>query len=391
MVVPPDECAFEWCTYRSLARPIDGNGKAIGEAIQFNLSSLRVMAGTVPEQRVAEIKVIEGSQCTAEDILREVQSLPLSYDDSIFCHYSGHGAYDPAAAVAEDKSNGHHFQIESGALMRYELWQALKKHDVRLTVLMTDTCNPLARANAWVHAGDFRSGPMHRLTRISRNCCWDTADQSTSARAEMGQYAWYSINLDEFVRPGPVGRMVYGGSLQRVATPTTGRSHFPAAARTLTNNDYKERKARLLAGGVDDLTKEALEEQLDMTPVHFVFDVVRDDQALEPRDAPVEARMQSFSTWDIHVARNGVERRWPIAIHAAGGAWLLYAAALALVGFAGYSAYQRWSYAPIDRNPATLKAKSSRSGLAGSRDAIDAGRCLHRSAGQAMVGAGQLE
>ena len=36
-----------------------------------------------------------------------------------------------------------------------------------------------------------------------------------------------------------------------------------------------------------------------MTPVHFVFDVVRDDQALEPRDAPVEARTQTFSTWDM--------------------------------------------------------------------------------------------
>ena len=255
VVGPPDEVRVRMVHFLFIGTTeLTGNDKALGDAIQFNLSSLREMAGTVPEQRVAEIKVIEGSQCTAEDILREVQSLPLSYDDSIFCHYSGHGAYDPAAAGPEDKSNGHHFQIESGALMRYELWQALKKHDVRLTVLMTDTCNPLAKAKLGarrqftIRADTQPYSNLEQLLLGYRG----SIDVSTT---EMGQYAWYSINPDsssDLDRSGGWFTAEVCSVLPRYNDWTTAFSQL----RTLTNNDYKERKARLLAGGVDDLTKE---------------------------------------------------------------------------------------------------------------------------------------
>jgi hypothetical protein len=273
-------------------------GDPLGEGIRYNLESLQMLAETFPKNRVAEVKVIDGDECNAENILREVASLPLSYDDAIFCHYSGHGAFDPAAATPDDKSNGHHFQIESGALMRYELWQALRKHGVRMTVLMTDTCNVLAkvrlgkRREYTISAGEQPYSNLEQLLLGFRG----SIDISAS---DFNQYAWYSINpegSDELDRSGGWFTVEVCSILPRYNDWKTAFGQL----RRATNSDYQERRKRMLADpNLDWRTHDALEKQLEMTPVHFVFDCVRDDQVLEARAAPAAARTHTISTWDM--------------------------------------------------------------------------------------------
>jgi hypothetical protein len=40
-----------------------------------------------------------------------------------------------------------------------------------------------------------------------------------------------------------------------------------------------------------------IENQLEMKPRSFVFEVSRDDQSLATREAPAEPRMRTYSTW----------------------------------------------------------------------------------------------
>lgn len=278
----------------------------LGEAIRYNLDALQHMAHSqIDERRVATVKVIEGSQCTADNILHEVADLPLSYDDTVFCHYSGHGAYDPAAAPPNDRSNGHHFKIPSGDLMRWELWQALKRHGVRLTVLMTDTCNVRATA---------RLGARRQYTIMSGAQPYSHLEQLLLgyrgsidiSASDTDQFAWYSINPDnspDFDRSG-------GWFTTEVCNVLPAYNDWSVAfdqLQSTTNRKYQERRERLLAdpnfrddpADRDQGPRASLERQEEMKPRDFVFTFTRDDQSLATRAAPAERRTLTVSTWAL--------------------------------------------------------------------------------------------
>jgi hypothetical protein len=264
--------------------------RSLGEAIGFNLRALQGMAEKeIAADRLGSVRTINGSQCRAGNILHEVQTLVTSSDDTIFCHYSGHGAYDPDQALPDDPSIGHHFQIPGGDLMRSELWKTLVGRGARLTVLMTDTCNVRAAVElgarrefqlAW---GTRAYLPLEELLLGYRGlvdvCASDT-----------NQYSWYGVSPENS-----------GGwftlELCRVLPAKNNWQSAFDELRNATNSSYQTRRAALLAGtGLRPDVRAAMEGQPEMTPRKFVFEVTRDDQSLSPRPLPEEEyRTQTYS------------------------------------------------------------------------------------------------
>ena len=264
--------------------------RSLGKAIGFNLRALRSMAEEeISPERLGSMRAIEGSQCRAANIMREVANLTTSSDDTIFCHYSGHGAYDERQARPDDPSFGHHFQIPGGDLMRRELWQSLVGRGARLTVLMTDTCNVKAavelgsREEYQIEWGVRAYNPLEELLLGYRGLI----DVSAS---DTDQYAWYGVS------PENAGGW-FTLEMCRVLPAKNNWREALFELQNATNSNYQTRRGTLLAGtGLRSDVREAMTRQEQMNPRSFVYQVTRDDQSLAPRPLPEqEFRTQTFS------------------------------------------------------------------------------------------------
>jgi hypothetical protein len=115
--------------------------KSIGEGIKVSLKNIKTMIGKHVEQgHIGSIREIRGGDCNAVTILRAVDELRVDSQDTVFCYYLGHGAYDTRRALG-DPSRGHFFDIDNADLMRKQLFDRLRSKGARLTVLISDTCN----------------------------------------------------------------------------------------------------------------------------------------------------------------------------------------------------------------------------------------------------------
>ncbi len=75
----------------------------------------------------------ENSSDLKRDIVRAINNCPASGSDAIVFYWSGHGAFD---------EGGHFLQFSMDkALRRDDIRDALKRKNVRLVVLITDSCN----------------------------------------------------------------------------------------------------------------------------------------------------------------------------------------------------------------------------------------------------------
>jgi hypothetical protein len=115
--------------------------------VQVNLTSLGKLIRNEVASEHLDLQIISGADCNARTIISKVRLLGrrVKAGDSIFCHYSGHGAFDPRFA-ANDPAGGHFFQIPNGDLMRKTLFDNLLAQPGRLKALVTDTCNVQAVA-----------------------------------------------------------------------------------------------------------------------------------------------------------------------------------------------------------------------------------------------------
>ncbi|TWU25355.1 PDZ domain (Also known as DHR or GLGF) [Novipirellula galeiformis] len=253
--------------------------QSIGEAISRSVDALSTQIQTaIAPEFVGSFREITGPECNATAIIRAVNSIQTSPNDTLFCYYLGHGAYDPARAGFNDPSQGHFFQIPSGDLMRHELWDRLRRKGTRLTTLITDTCNvqSIARPRSVLEQrmtqtriNDFT--PLERLLLFNRG----EIDISASSRDE---FSWFTSSLG--------GWFTYN-LCQRINKD----SDWDAFLNTVSQNSnayFQQRKMAILAnpGNTASSVLNSLRGQQNMRPQAFRFAVNADPYRGNPPTGP---------------------------------------------------------------------------------------------------------
>ena len=136
---------------------VDNKDPKIGDKIQTNVDSMhRLFTSNVEKKRLAEYILISEyyykngekamqpthRQCTALNILRTINELPITPNDTLFVYYQGHGGYSPKKQHwVNDTSAGQVFKLEGNDLLRSALVRLMLAKNARMTILISDCCN----------------------------------------------------------------------------------------------------------------------------------------------------------------------------------------------------------------------------------------------------------
>ncbi|MFO0968953.1 MAG: caspase family protein [Gemmataceae bacterium] len=239
---------------------------SIGSGISTNVDEMkRILETGLPVARIGNFRIMKGKEITAKNLINAVERIAVDPQDTLFCYYSGHGAYDPGRG-AKDASGGHFFQIPSGDLMRKDLWAALSARRAALTVLISDTCNVRAVA-APVFPRKYYEVVGENPVLVSLLLRHKGAiDISGSSR---DQFGW-------FTSPFP------GGWFTHALTDVAVTHHFPnpaavawpqfvSAVSDATSKTYLTRKSEILAkpGKTSSTVLDQLRGQKDQRPQIF--------------------------------------------------------------------------------------------------------------------------
>lgn len=117
----------------------------IGESVGIDGAEVKAFFETHLGQSTRTVWA-RGENVTEQRVMRIVAQLPIHRDDSVFCYYSGHGAYDPKH---DSNQQAHFLQFSNGDILyRHELLDAIKRRKPKLSVLITDCCNVAAVSQA---------------------------------------------------------------------------------------------------------------------------------------------------------------------------------------------------------------------------------------------------
>lgn len=121
----------------------DTSDEQIGSMVDLDGRHLyELLVDEIPEVRRGPITVLKGKSVTQGRLFEAIEKLEVGPDDSVFCYFSGHGAY-----VSE---RGQVLRMADGGLtLRAELLKQLKDRGARLTVLITDACSSVVPSNAF--------------------------------------------------------------------------------------------------------------------------------------------------------------------------------------------------------------------------------------------------
>lgn len=163
--------------------------RSIGTGAAANLTRLGlVLKREVGADYIGSFEVLDGEKCSEAGILGTIRGVRLEKNDTFFCYYAGHGAYDPSRALG-DPSGGHFFSIPSGDLMRKTLFDEMKNKNARLTVLISDSCNVPALAMPKIKWGEVTAAAPEG-TEMERLLLMYSGDVDINSSSQ-GQASWY--------------------------------------------------------------------------------------------------------------------------------------------------------------------------------------------------------
>lgn len=250
------------------------NDGSIGDAITHSMDKLRkTFSNNIAPQYIGSFDSLTGAQCNAATILRYVDNMKASADDTVLVYYLGHGAYNSTASQG-DPSRGHLFEIPSGDLPREELYKRMQAKSARLTALITDTCNvasvvrPKLRFEVRTKTTTIMGfTSMERLMLFHRG----QVDINASSR---DQYSWFTAGYGGW----------FSNSFCNVVSGQSDWQSLFGRVSTAANEAFHQRKEMILAnpGDTDAKSRQNLSMQVDMNPAAFRLIVNPDPFAEKP-------------------------------------------------------------------------------------------------------------
>jgi len=122
--------------------------------------------------------VLEGADATPKNVIEHVRNLRPDPNDTIFFYYAGHGANESGRA--------HFLRMSAGKLYRATLRQEIERHNVRLKVILTESCSNVVPS-------------MHVAMRPGAN----TGDWETLSQLFFSSAGTVDVNS---CRPGQIAR-----------------------------------------------------------------------------------------------------------------------------------------------------------------------------------------
>ncbi|MEM7456694.1 MAG: hypothetical protein AAF456_20285 [Planctomycetota bacterium] len=242
---------------------------AFNSTIEVNLTRFTDPAigllSMVGPQFTASETILEGSNCTSDRILSTINNLNVNPNDAIFFYYTGHGA---------NWNNRHYFQLRGNAnggndLPRSDVEQALKRKNVRLAVLISESCNRESRAN--VAMASPSAGTFNTLTQLE-DLLLNYRGFVNVNSADDGQLGWGTRVEGGFYS------MKFGQMLANFA-PGNGWNHDLRMIGEAANQKFQQFRQEKINAGV---APPELVNQQSMTPKIYEMQVQRDPSNINP-------------------------------------------------------------------------------------------------------------
>jgi hypothetical protein len=249
--------------------------QSIGKNVAVSLQDLKkVVESQIRQERVGSLTVLEADNCRAGRILLAIDQLNVKPQDAILFVYLGHGAFDPSRA-AGDTSGGHLFQLPGGDLMRRTLLQHVVAKNGRTSIILSDCCNV---------AGKVSLAPVYE-TRIMKVTGWTNLESLLFAHrglidataSSRGQFSWSDNSI--------------GGWFAYQLSDTfqnSKKDDWDTTWKSIVSKTealYRERRALALRNpGFQGPARHFLENQLEMIPTAYQFEVYSDQTGDTPLD-----------------------------------------------------------------------------------------------------------
>lgn len=233
--------------------------EAFNTCIRRSLQELDQMLTRIDDQFVASKLILRDADCNANTIRNRLQNLRVSPEDTIFFYYTGHGAQD---------SNGHFLQTSATSgndLRRTEITELIQRHNARLSVIITESCNA---------AATFKTKEVPSMSRYRSAGPTKLEELLLSYRglidinsADDGQYGW--------------GNPTHGGFFSKFFTEDLlvlepGQADWNGVINTIgqkTNAFFQERRMEEINFG---RAPQEMRNQISLTPKIFSLQAIRD-------------------------------------------------------------------------------------------------------------------
>jgi hypothetical protein len=118
----------------------DTGDKNVGPLVDIDGQRLyNLITDEIPQVRRGLVHVLKGQRVTRENLFSQIEQMPVQQNDSVFCYFTGHGAY-----VADQ---GQVLRMADGDLvLRGDILTKLKGKGARLTVFITDACSNIVKS-----------------------------------------------------------------------------------------------------------------------------------------------------------------------------------------------------------------------------------------------------
>lgn len=160
----------------------DTNDQKIGQSVDIDQRNVtRVFRENVARNQLS-VQTIRGNEVRKSRILSTIQNVNrrMSKEDTLIVYLAGHGA--------EDRRLGHYFELSSGEkMLRNDVLRSMNSKDVRLKVLITDTCSVFKSLKAAASYAQPQSTSTTSAAFVS--LCWKPAGEIDMSACSSGEFS----------------------------------------------------------------------------------------------------------------------------------------------------------------------------------------------------------